>query len=1113
MTRRTRATPWMEEFRRQLADSAGVTQLRPKIVFAVFRQLDSRLADVGLTRPDVLNQVSAGIFQLFRTGGSSTRPRYRMVTEKLELNLHTEPWIPDRTRQLVVLDGAASRRKSPLSEWLLPVVPAIVDDTGLEQGLTFDIDALAAELDLRRDVAEAGHTLTKVQLTPHRQAELRAEVRRRYGSLRALLQMARKRAELGDREGGTGVVVNGGVIFGHNDARSRDLVVRMDTEVPLSDEEGTEISVWTRERGTDAMRCAMVDYTDGVLILAGQRRRLEPGTVVTVAETERFRYHRHAQALRAFLDERDIVGNWSSLATLLCRPDDLAAAPPAPVYGNTPRPLNERQRRAVGCALTAPHAFFIQGPPGTGKTQVIAETVSRLAARGERVLLTAPTHVALDEVLRRLLDEQGILPIRLSYSDSKVNPEVRHLTENGYNSMLANVVRVPANGSQVQRQERLAELTHHRVALIEWQISRAANDNAQSALATTRADVSRRYDQRQRTRVQVHARMADLTAWVADHAQALTTLNEQQAELDRRIAHLSSTRGALERAADSVGIGALARARARLRRLAREQTRAGHRYIDAAAQYDAELSQTDVVLAELDRYEEHDRGVLAAAQQTAEAAAAELARYRQRLGSHGLGELADFPMAVAARIREIDAETPVLQARIEVQQRWFDLCGTQGLDEEADRSEATKVVGRALVSAINVVCGTTTGFGGSPRYRDMDYDTLIVDESSKVTAAEFLVPAIRSRRWILVGDEKQLPPYVEPRDEHHIHAMAAIHACERDPNRTLEMAVRELAELWKEREDSEQQHPFRIKSVEATAKRLKEGAWKRVHRDLFDEQIVHITAADEPERDLLRAMDDHLVHSLFEQSVRVIDTGLRARLVEQRRMPEQIARLVQDPVYAGQYETPEDDRVPKPLLSRSFPTPVVFLDTSAQPNPWDKDKDPSFDNPLEADWVVSVCQQWEHDLGELGITEPTSISVLSFYAEQAKLIRRRLGAPAYSGFTALNFKVVDSIDRIQGQESDIVIVSFCRTFGKPKDNRRRRPGKPPQPTPGYARWLQNLNRLNVACTRARRSLVLIGHGNTLRGLNGVDGGKAFYANMFGLPDDVLTMRREWVPTI
>jgi hypothetical protein len=41
---------------------------------------------------------------------------------------------------------------------------------------------------------------------------------------------------------------------------------------------------------------------------------------------------------------------------------------------------------------------------------------------------------------------------------------------------------------------------------------------------------------------------------------------------------------------------------------------------------------------------------------------------------------------------------------------------------------------------------------------------LILDEASKTTFQEFLVPAQLARHWIIVGDVHQLPPFTEPRD-------------------------------------------------------------------------------------------------------------------------------------------------------------------------------------------------------------------------------------------------------------------------------------------------------------------------------------------------------------
>ena len=76
------------------------------------------------------------------------------------------------------------------------------------------------------------------------------------------------------------------------------------------------------------------------------------------------------------------------------------------------------QRRFVEQALGTPDFAFLEGPPGSGKTTAICELVLQLAKRGKRVLLSASTHVAVDNVLERLMDEFNphrdlVIPIRI----------------------------------------------------------------------------------------------------------------------------------------------------------------------------------------------------------------------------------------------------------------------------------------------------------------------------------------------------------------------------------------------------------------------------------------------------------------------------------------------------------------------------------------------------------------------------------------------------------------------------------------------------------------------------------------------------------------------------
>ena len=85
--------------------------------------------------------------------------------------------------------------------------------------------------------------------------------------------------------------------------------------------------------------------------------------------------------------------------------------------------LNESQRGAVLHCLASRDIAIIHGPPGTGKTTTVAELIRHTVERGERVLVTAPSNLAVDNLLEKLL-QLGQLPVRLGHP-ARVLPELR----------------------------------------------------------------------------------------------------------------------------------------------------------------------------------------------------------------------------------------------------------------------------------------------------------------------------------------------------------------------------------------------------------------------------------------------------------------------------------------------------------------------------------------------------------------------------------------------------------------------------------------------------------------------------------------------------------------
>ncbi|MFI5591168.1 AAA domain-containing protein [Amycolatopsis sp. NPDC051758] len=108
--------------------------------------------------------------------------------------------------------------------------------------------------------------------------------------------------------------------------------------------------------------------------------------------------------------------------------------------------------------------------------------------------------------------------------------------------------------------------------------------------------------------------------------------------------------------------------------------------------------------------------------------------------------------AVRTAVDALTASTPGLGQLADIltlQGEWF------------QRIESSRDLEGVLLQQARVVAGTCIGFLAHPAVRELQFDLCILDEASKATATETLVPLARSTRWVLVGDPKQLPPMHE----------------------------------------------------------------------------------------------------------------------------------------------------------------------------------------------------------------------------------------------------------------------------------------------------------------------------------------------------------------
>ncbi len=138
-----------------------------------------------------------------------------------------------------------------------------------------------------------------------------------------------------------------------------------------------------------------------------------------------------------------------------------------------------------------------------------------------------------------------------------------------------------------------------------------------------------------------------------------------------------------------------------------------------------------------------------------------------------------FPQVEAVRIGLADRVDQAVR-EVQIDERIATLCDRwrdSGTLAELDDDALERAAEGAILASANLTCGTTTGILAHPYIRRTDdarddeggprwpyFDVLILDEASKTTLQEFLVPAQLAKRWIVVGDVRQLPPFSEPKD-------------------------------------------------------------------------------------------------------------------------------------------------------------------------------------------------------------------------------------------------------------------------------------------------------------------------------------------------------------
>ncbi|HEX9603680.1 MAG TPA: AAA domain-containing protein, partial [Myxococcales bacterium] len=188
-----------------------------------------------------------------------------------------------------------------------------------------------------------------------------------------------------------------------------------------------------------------------------------------------------------------------------------------------------------------------------------------------------------------------------------------------------------------------------------------------------------------------------------------------------------------------------------------------------------------------------------------------------------------------------------------------------------------------------------------------------------------------------------------------------------------------------------------------------------------------------------------LAISLFERVAQARPDAM-VTLAEQHRMNERIMRYPSDALYGGRLRA--HPSVARHALDEA---PLEVIDTAGRG--FDEETPEGSEskvNPGEAELAAAEAQR----LLDRGVA-PRDVAVIAPYDAQVQLLRQRLAAhPDLE---------VDTVDGFQGREKEAVIVSLTRSNEA-----------------GELGFLADIRRINVALTRARKKLVVVGDGATVR---------------------------------
>ncbi len=317
------------------------------------------------------------------------------------------------------------------------------------------------------------------------------------------------------------------------------------------------------------------------------------------------------------------------------------------------------------------------------------------------------------------------------------------------------------------------------------------------------------------------------------------------------------------------------------------------------------------------------------------------------------------------------------------------------MGDESIYDDELSYLSHNYMSKLNV-WGATLFETGKYSFRDKEFDVVIVDEVSKATPPELVLPILKGKKLILVGDHKQLPPIIKDVSLEDIAQESGISLDSLDFDTTV---FEKLIE----------NNPNNFVMLNTQY---------RMHPDI--QKVINQFYRDEKN-----------------------NKGLKCGLTN-----------------------PDLEKCHKIQGETFYKKHLVWFKTKKSEEETQPQGSTSYCNKAEVEKISRILNFLNKSYGKIG--EKPSIGVITFYGKQLG----ELTNLEKKGFWRLpseerNYPNLDvrfgTVDRFQGQEKDIVIVSLVR------NNKRHEVGFAKKP-----------HRVNVAFSRAKNLLIIVGNPDNFR---------------------------------